>query len=148
MSTAAPDERRLLDRFSGCLLGGAVGDALGAPAEFMSLASIRQRFGPAGIRDYHPAYGRLGAITDDTQMTMFTAEGLIQAYDRGRERGIWHPPTMVYHAYRRWLETQDGQAPYPAPEGRQGPLLSPRKIRSTIFREKTPNVLDAQTWTT
>lgn len=123
MNTAAQEAMPLLDRFTGCLLGGAVGDALGAPVEFMRLDSIRQRFGSAGIRDYAPAYGRLGAITDDTQMTLFTAEGLIQAHDRGRQRGIWHPPTMVYHAYLRWLETQDGQAPYPTPEARQGSLL-------------------------
>ena len=38
-----------LSRFKGCLLGGAVGDALGAPVEFMSLAEIRRKFGPEGI---------------------------------------------------------------------------------------------------
>lgn len=52
-----------LDRYVGCLLGGAVGDALGAAVEFESLAAIRAHFGPGGIRDYAPAYGRLGAIT-------------------------------------------------------------------------------------
>jgi len=105
-------------RYLGCLLGGAAGDALGAPVEFMSLADIRRRYGDEGIRDYSPAYGRLGAITDDTQMTLFTAEGLIEATRRGRERGIWHPPTMVYHAYRRWLETQEGGAPPLSPDQR------------------------------
>jgi hypothetical protein len=45
-----------------CLLGGAVGDALGAPVEFISAANIIGVFGDQGIRDYHPAYGRLGAI--------------------------------------------------------------------------------------
>lgn len=64
-----------IDQVRGSLLGGAVGDALGAAVEFQSLAEIRSRFGPAGILDYAPAFGRLGAITDDTQMTLFTAEG-------------------------------------------------------------------------
>jgi len=65
----------LADRFRGCLLAGAAGDTLGAPVEFMGLASIRDRFGPGGIRGLAPAYGREGgAITDDTQMTLFTAE--------------------------------------------------------------------------
>lgn len=50
--------------FLGCLLGGAVGDALGAPIEFMSTAQIRERFGSNGLVDYAPAYGRLGAITE------------------------------------------------------------------------------------
>ena len=41
--------------YRGCLLGGAVGDALGAPVEFLSLAQIEQQFGPAGIQEYVPA---------------------------------------------------------------------------------------------
>ena len=69
-------------------MGGAIGDALGAPVEFMSLAQIRERFGKEGITDFHPAYGKTGAITDDTQMTLFTAEGLLRAIVRERERGI------------------------------------------------------------
>ena len=48
------------DRFIGCLLGGAVGDALGAPVEFLSDSAIREAYGPAGIRDYDQAFGRLG----------------------------------------------------------------------------------------
>ncbi|MBU0606314.1 MAG: ADP-ribosylglycohydrolase family protein [Armatimonadetes bacterium] len=96
----------LQSRFAGCLLGGALGDALGAPIEFLSLNEIRARYGPHGLQEFVPAYGRLGAITDDTQMTMFTAEGLLQAYQRGQERGIWDPPSMVHVAYLRWLRTQ------------------------------------------
>lgn len=69
----SPDAIR--DRYQGCLLGGAVGDALGAPLEFMRRSEILQAFGPKGITDLVPAYGKLGAITDDTQMTLFTAEG-------------------------------------------------------------------------
>ena len=75
------------DRFLGCLLGGAVGDALGAPVEFMSRAAILGKFGPDGITDYAPIYGGLGRITDDTQMTLFTAEGLLRAWVRGSLRG-------------------------------------------------------------
>lgn len=44
----------------------------------MSLHRILAIFGPAGPMDYAEAYGRLGAITDDTEMTMFTAEGLLR----------------------------------------------------------------------
>jgi len=98
-----------IERFHGCMLGGAVGDALGAPVEFDSLEVIRQRFGADGIRDYVPAYGRRGAITDDTQMAMFTAEGLIRAAVRQDDKGICHPPSVVHHAYLRWLATQDGR---------------------------------------
>jgi ADP-ribosylglycohydrolase len=97
----------------GCLLGGAVGDALGAPVEFLSLAKIRERFGQDGTREFAPSYGRLGAITDDTQMTLFTAEGCLSAVTRWTERGICHPPTVIYHAYLRWLRTQGVQRPEP-----------------------------------
>jgi ADP-ribosyl-[dinitrogen reductase] hydrolase len=97
-------------RCRGCLLGGAVGDALGAPIEFMSSKAINRHFGQGGIRDFAPAYGRLGAITDDTQMTLFTAEGVLRASVRYAARGICHPATVVHHAYMRWLKTQ-GESP-------------------------------------
>ena len=100
-------------RYRGCLIAGAVGDALGAPVEFMSLAQIRTTFGPSGIGKFASAYGRLGAITDDTQMTMFTAEGLIRAWVRGALKGICHPPSVVHYAYLHWLKTQGGSAKLP-----------------------------------
>ena len=59
--------RKTLEHFEGCLLGGAVGDALGAPVEFMTIEEIKNHFGPGGIDDFSPAYGKMGAITDDTQ---------------------------------------------------------------------------------
>ena len=98
------------DRYRGCMLGGAVGDALGAGVEFLSLADIRRRHGPAGVTGYVPAYGRLGAITDDTQMTLFTAEGLLR--DRRLPPAQRDPTAAIWRAYRRWLSTQeDGQRP-------------------------------------
>ncbi|WP_449123956.1 ADP-ribosylglycohydrolase family protein [Pseudomonas viridiflava] len=38
-----------LERIKGCLLGGAVGDALGAPVEFLEWPAIEAKFGPQGI---------------------------------------------------------------------------------------------------
>jgi ADP-ribosylglycohydrolase len=98
--------RRTREHFRGCLLGVAVGDALGAPVEFLSLPEIRRRFGPGGVRDMEVAYGRRGAITDDTQMSLFTADGVIRARSRGRERGIRDRASVIHHAYVRWLWTQ------------------------------------------
>jgi len=81
-------ERTLHTRIRGCLLGGAVGDALGWPVEFMKIDEIRRRYGPDGIREYDPsAPGGLGAITDDTQMTLFTAEGILRSTTRCMEHG-------------------------------------------------------------
>jgi ADP-ribosyl-[dinitrogen reductase] hydrolase len=99
----------LADQIEACLLGGAIGDALGADIEFASLAQIRQRF-PKGFGDLPRHDGIAGAITDDTQMTLFTAEGLIRASVRYEERGICHPPSVVHHALLRWLRSQ-GEVP-------------------------------------
>ena len=83
----------LRDRYRGCLLGGAVGDALGAGIEFLSLADIRrQPRRRAGVTGYVPAYGRTGAITDDTQMTLFTAEGLLRDQRLAAAASATRPP--------------------------------------------------------
>lgn len=90
-----------------CLLGGAMGDSLGASIEFSSLATIQARF-PDGVMDLPPYDGQRGAITDDTQMTLFTAEGLIRAWVRSNTRGICYPPSIIHHALLRWYRTQEG----------------------------------------
>jgi ADP-ribosylglycohydrolase len=96
----------------GALLGGAIGDALGAPVEFMSLREIRERVGPSGVTHYLPAYGlEAGAITDDTQMTLFTAEGLLRALVRATHRGVVDTVAVVQRAYWRWLSTQEASWP-------------------------------------
>ncbi len=99
-------DRRKLEYFKGCMIGGAVGDALGAPVEFMSIDGIRARFGQRGVLEYAQAYGRTGAITDDTQMTLFTAEGLILSRVRAEYQGEEGMLASVYHALLRWLYTQ------------------------------------------
>jgi ADP-ribosyl-[dinitrogen reductase] hydrolase len=95
------------DKAVGCLVGGAVGDALGAPVEFESWRSITRRYGLNGIGDLPMP----GPFTDDTQMTLFTAEGIIRASVRGRTRGVWDPSLIIYHAYLRWLYTQGAAWP-------------------------------------
>ena len=92
------------DRYRGCLLGGAVGDALGSGIELLSLAEIRHRYGPAGVTAYVPAYARAGDITDDTQMTLFTAEGLLR--DQQAPPSVRNAPAAIWRAYQRWLNTQ------------------------------------------
>ncbi len=69
----------------------------------MNLGEIRARFGAEGLLllELAPAHGRVGAITDDTQMTLFTAEGILRAVVRGRLKGICHPPSVLHHAYLR-----------------------------------------------
>ncbi len=43
--------KRDKDHFRGCLLGGAVGDALGWPVEFMHTNEIKRKYGEDGITD-------------------------------------------------------------------------------------------------
>ncbi|MCM2579015.1 ADP-ribosylglycohydrolase family protein [Streptomyces meridianus] len=104
------EQQDFRSRVRGCLLGGALGDALGAGIEFLSLGDIRSRYGAEGVTDFVPAYGRRGAVTDDTQMTLFTVDGLIRAQVR-RDTGAWHPPTDVYRAHLRWAATQHDWGP-------------------------------------
>jgi ADP-ribosylglycohydrolase len=93
--------------FRGCLLGGALGDALGAPVEFLRLRDIRARFGTDGVSALEPEYGRNGgAITDDTQMTLFTAEALLRARHRAGCEDLADVAGYGYGAYLRWLRTQ------------------------------------------
>ena len=54
------EQQDFRSRVRGCLLGGAIGDALGAGVEFDSLAQIRDKYGQQGVTDYVPAYGRAG----------------------------------------------------------------------------------------
>jgi ADP-ribosylglycohydrolase len=99
--------RRTIEHFKGCIIGGAIGDALGAPIEFMPIDQIRAIHGDQGLNDYSEAYGRNGAITDDTQMTLFTAEGLILSKVRQEYQGDKGVVDAGYHALLRWLYTQE-----------------------------------------
>lgn len=116
-------------RVRGCLLGGALGDALGYPVEFSSLDAIRAAHGPRGVTSLVPdAGGVAGRISDDTQMTLFTVEGILTAHRREREKGIGGAAhQLMYEAYQRWLATQERpgpEGPYAAHAGFDRPLLA------------------------
>ena len=101
------------DRIRGCLIGGAAGDALGYPIEFFSEQTLRERCGDGGLRQYllDPVSGT-ACISDDTQMTLFTANGLLAGDTRMALRGIGaQPHDYVSRAYQDWLITQRTSAP-------------------------------------
>lgn len=90
------------DRIKGCYFGGAIGDALGWPVEFKRLKEIQEEYGPGGIQELQLNSRGKAEITDDTQMTLFVAEGMIEARRTGRtEEGA------VRAALIRWGETQN-----------------------------------------
>lgn len=99
-----------LDKFRGTLLGGAVGDALGFAVEFMSENGIFDTYGEDGIQAYSldPLSGK-ALFSDDTQMSLFTAEGIIYAKRNLNESiSLRHAIAL---AYRDWLITQEGRDP-------------------------------------
>lgn len=100
-----------LDRLLGCVLGGAVGDAFGYAIEFDRLEEIKARHGPKGLAA--PIYqgGQL-VVSDDTQMTAFTIEGLVRAGRTG-EFSLATVTEEVRRAYLDWLKTQRGALPRP-----------------------------------
>lgn len=100
------------NRIRGSLIGGAVGDALGYPVEFMNEEQIFKKYGDNGIECYDiNKDSNLAIISDDTQMTLFTANALLFAMHRQRNRGISGDPRhYALHAYLGWLHTQ--QFPY------------------------------------
>lgn len=67
-----------LDKIKGCMIAGAIGDALGYEVEFNLEPGIFKRFGKDGIQEYE-LYDGLAIVSDDTQMAMFSANAMIYA---------------------------------------------------------------------
>ncbi|WP_017584857.1 ADP-ribosylglycohydrolase family protein [Nocardiopsis ganjiahuensis] len=129
------------DRLTGCLMGGAIGDALGAPVEGLGLDQIHERYGPRGLTEYAEGSYGVGAITDETQLTLRTADALIRASVRERDKGIGGAAVgMVQTAYLGWVRIHRdgtepgpsaGTAPAPAPAGGpRAPLAFPDPLDS------------------
>lgn len=95
----------LQDKCRGSLIGGAIGDALGYAVEFSSLNVIRKKYGENGIADYALDSDGIAEFSDDTQMSLFTAEGLLDAISRNRlnENEIL---ASIRRGYEHWYATQ------------------------------------------
>ncbi len=101
----------LQDKCRGSLVGGAIGDALGYPVEFVnSFEEIKSKYGDNGIVEYDMSYPWLDEkldkvlFSDDTQMTLYTIEGLFEAERSGRPI----VPTIC-NAYLAWFGHQVGK---------------------------------------
>lgn len=90
------------NKFQGCFVGGAIGDALGYPIEFLGIKSIQKKYGQKGIKKYKKNMGT-ALVSDDTQMTMFTAAGIID-FDISDESENMYK--YIYYNYLNWLTTQ------------------------------------------
>ena len=95
----------MLDKIKGTLIGGAAGDALGYAVEFMEDYAIFNRYGELGITEYSLEDGK-ALISDDTQMTMFTIEGLLHARQRPKAPSDDEYIEEIYKSYLDWFDTQ------------------------------------------
>ncbi|MDR1816120.1 MAG: ADP-ribosylglycohydrolase family protein [Clostridiales Family XIII bacterium] len=74
------------DHFRGCLLGGGTGDA----------------------RGYREREDGKDLISDNTQMSIFTADGLLWADARAKRKGIYAYTPCLFYSYEKWYYTQTG----------------------------------------
>ena len=117
-------------RVHGSLLGGALGDALGYLVELEGIDAIRSRFGPGGVTG-PPEDSSAFRFSDDTQLTLYTVDGLVEALEWANDGVAADEMAILWLAYLRWLATQ-GEAP-PAP----APVPPPRWIdRQDVLRHR------------
>lgn len=104
------EEKRIGDSIRGSLMAGAAGDALGYEVEFLSRRSILSEYGPKGITTFELDHHGKALVSDDTQMTLFTANGLLMGITREYMRGIGgRLENYVAAAYLDWYYTQTGE---------------------------------------
>lgn len=103
-----------IDKYRGCLLGGAAGDALGYAIEFDREEAIAARYGSHGIRDYQLDERGLAPFSDDTQMTLYTANSLLCSLAALSAHTSSGAPTAIDAQASSGAPTSSG-APAPAP---------------------------------
>ncbi len=95
-----------LDKYKGCLIAGAIGDALGYPIEFLKEKKIFSSYGEKGLTKFETTNG-VAQISDDTQMSMFTANGLLVAITKAKlKREKPEYVKCIADSYKDWLITQ------------------------------------------
>ncbi len=118
--SAAPSSPSYPSRVLGLLSGGAAGDALGYTVESSSLAQIRAEHGDGGLT--HPLQvpairaGGTIPVSDDTKMTLFVLDGLLDWIEWANEGSMADPAACVWLSCLRWYRTQTGTLPDGAPE--------------------------------
>ena len=101
------DFQKLQDKYRGCLVGGAVGDALGFTVEFFPYYKIVEEYGRNGITEYDIKDGGKAKISDDTQMTYFTGNAfrnldLTDITRIGKKEIV----NTIYNQYLIWVKGQ------------------------------------------
>ena len=132
-------EDALFTFFEGSLLAGACGDALGYPIEFISIQDIQSMYGKDGITEMDiNGVSNLALISDDTQMDIYTAQGLINGHKK--HCGFNEMIQEIHKSYYRWYITQQRnlsermKTVYPLNEIEQDELITPSTKRSLCSR--------------
>lgn len=118
----------IAERAVATIVAGAVGDAFGYAVEFSRLDSIRARFGASGLTEPVRDDGKL-VVSDDTQMTLFTLEGLVLSRTRLGDRDA--VLEAIREAYRDWYATQTGDPRAADYHGRLG-------AQPVMWRQRAP----------
>lgn len=96
----------LQSAYRGCLLGLAVGDAMGYTVDGRSLAQIREDYGPNGLLGYDLVNG-YADVTSYTQLAAFTCNGLLFGLTRGQMQGRMAPfVRYIGLSHREWAAGQ------------------------------------------
>lgn len=92
--------------YRGCLLGLAVGDAMGYTVNSHSLTEIWEDYGPNGLQGYDPVNG-YADVTSYTQIAAFTANGLLYGLTMGRSKGTMSPfINYIARSHWEWASSQ------------------------------------------
>ena len=127
-----------LSRARGCLLGLAVGDAMGAPVDQKSLYAICTDYGPNGLLGYDLANGTAD-VSSYTQVAAFVSNGLLLSVSRGRTD---HLPCITL-SLREWARNQQF---YRDPEKSYCWVAKPKSLRAHNNRDaRMLDTLRAQT---
>ena len=78
------------DSYRGCLLGLAVGDAMGYSVDTRTWPEIQEDYGPNGLLGYDLVNG-YADVTSHTQIALFAANGLLLGLTRGQVLGKMAP---------------------------------------------------------
>ena len=88
--------------YRGCLLGLAVGDAMGYTIDDKSWEEIQENYGPEGLLGYDLQEAEYAPVTSYTQIAAYLCNGLLLSISRGK------PDHMRYCklALREWTRSQ------------------------------------------
>ena len=124
---------KYLSRIQGSLLAGAAGDAMGCSVKFLRYRDIRQAYGPGGIVACELTDG-MARISDETQLTLFTANGLLYGETCVRLQGVGREPySYIPHAYEDWYYTQE-------PAKRPSNIISWLASLPELFSQRGPGM--------